>query len=70
MGTSVPAPKQVIREMAQSGFIVDVEYWLLVIDKRNLSAHTYNENLAEEVYAFAKEFYPQAILLLNKLKSL
>jgi nucleotidyltransferase substrate binding protein (TIGR01987 family) len=37
MGTSTSAPKQVIREMAQNGFIDDVEVWLKAIDQRNLS---------------------------------
>lgn len=32
MGTSNSAPKDVIREMAQSGYIDDVELWLKSID--------------------------------------
>lgn len=70
MGTSTAAPKQVIREMAQSGFIEDVEFWLKSIDQRNLSSHTYNQKLAEEVYAFAKSFLDPAKQLLIKLKGL
>ncbi len=63
MGTSTAAPKDVIREMAQSGYIKNVERWLLAIDMRNLSSHTYKEDLAERVYAFALGF-------LTELKSL
>lgn len=70
MGTSTAAPKQVIREMAQSGFIENVEFWLKSIDQRNLSSHTYNEKLAEEVYAFAESFLNPAKQLLLKLQSL
>ncbi len=69
MGTNSTAPKQVIREMAQNQFIDDMTFWLKAIDQRNLSAHTYKEALAEEVYAFAQSFLPQAHLLLVKLKS-
>jgi len=69
MGTSTSAPKQVIREMAQSGFIEDVESWLKSIDQRILSAHTYNEKLAEEVFAFAESFLNPAKQLLTKLQS-
>ncbi len=69
MGTSTTAPKQVVREMAQNGLIDDVAIWLTAIDKRNLSVHTYNEVLAEEVYAFARAFLPEAMRLLGRLRT-
>lgn len=56
MGTSTSAPKDVIREMAQSEYISNIELWLKAIDMRNLSSHTYKEDLAEIVYSFAKSF--------------
>ncbi|MEI6397481.1 MAG: HI0074 family nucleotidyltransferase substrate-binding subunit [Pseudomonadota bacterium] len=59
MGTSTTAPKGVVREMAQNGFINDVQKWLLSIDMRNLCSHTYNEELAERVYQFAVAFLPE-----------
>jgi nucleotidyltransferase substrate binding protein (TIGR01987 family) len=68
MGTHASAPKQVVREMAQNNYIDDVELWLKAIDQRNLTAHTYNADLAEEVYAFAKSFLPLAQSLKAKLK--
>lgn len=70
MGTSSTAPKQVIREMAQAKMIDDVSVWLKAIDQRNLSAHTYNEDTAEEVYSFAKTFAPLARKLLVNLKKI
>ena len=70
MGTSTTAPKQVIREMAQNGLIEDVDLWLESINQRNLSSHTYNEELAEQVYNFAKKFLPKALELLTKLNTL
>lgn len=69
MGTNTTAPKQVIREMAQNNLISDIDFWLNAIDQRNLSSHTYNEKLAEEVYSFATNFLPKAKDLLNKLES-
>lgn len=68
MGTSATAPKQVIREMAQSGLVDDVDFWLNSIDQRNLSSRTYNEKLAEEVFGFAKSFLEPAKNLLAKLR--
>ena len=69
MGTSATAPKQVVREMAQNGLIENVEFWLKSIDQRNLSSHTYNEKLAEEVYAFAESFLEPAKQLLTRLNA-
>jgi nucleotidyltransferase substrate binding protein (TIGR01987 family) len=67
MGTPT-APKQVVREMAQNQLIRDVEFWLKSIDQRNLSSHTYIDQLAEQVYEFAKEFLPKAKDLLKLLQ--
>jgi len=59
MGTSTTAPKDIVREMAQAGYISDITEWLKSIDMRNLSSHTYKEDLAELVYNFAKNFVPE-----------
>jgi nucleotidyltransferase substrate binding protein (TIGR01987 family) len=56
MGTISSSPKSVVREMAQDGLISNPAYWIEAIDHRNLSVHTYDEKLAKQVYAFAKEF--------------
>lgn len=67
MGTATTAPKDVIREMAQGGYIQDVDIWLKAIDMRNLSSHTYKEDLAELVYEFAQKFTPVLKALLDHL---
>lgn len=59
MGTTTTAPKDIVREMAQASYIQDVELWLKAVDMRNLSSHTYKEDLAEQVYGFAKQFFPE-----------
>lgn len=68
MGTKSTAPKEVIREMAQNSYVEDIQLWLLAIDKRNLSSHTYREEIAEEVYAFAKSFALEARKLARVLE--
>lgn len=67
MGTITASPKDVIREMAQSGYIDNVELWLISIDMRNLSSHTYKEDLAEQVYSFAQSFKPELVNFVNRL---
>lgn len=69
MGTSTAAPKQVVREMAQSHLIDDPSFWLEAIDQRNLSVHTYKEALADQVYEFARRFLPIANKLLENMQS-
>jgi len=68
MGTSSTAPKTVVREMAQNGMIDLVEPWIQAIDDRNLSSHTYNEKIADQVYDAAKAFYPLASELLKRME--
>ena len=68
MGTQTSAPKQVIREMAQNGSIDDVQLWFEALEKRNQSSHTYNEDLANEVFLFLKDFSKHFRFLLNNLK--
>lgn len=66
MGTASSAPKDVIREMAQNFYIENIDVWLKSIDMRNISSHTYKENLAELVYNFAKDFLPELNSLVEK----
>lgn len=67
MGTTTSAPKDVVREMGQSHYIEEVELWLKAIDMRNLSSHTYKEDLAEKVFSFAIGFLPELKKLESKL---
>jgi nucleotidyltransferase substrate binding protein (TIGR01987 family) len=53
-------PKNVFREAAKLGIVKDPEAWIKFIDARNLSSHTYNESLAEEVYSSALLLPPYA----------
>lgn len=70
MGTSAAAPKVIIREMAAQGLIFDVPLWLDFIEGRNLSSHSYHEEVAEKVYALAQRFLPEGLALLTRLRQL
>ncbi|MEZ4743658.1 MAG: nucleotidyltransferase substrate binding protein [Bdellovibrionota bacterium] len=67
MGTNATAPKTIIREMAQASLIDDPNLWFQFLEARNLSSHTYNEELAERVYAEAKNFLSYGQKLAKKL---
>ena len=53
-------PREVIKQAFQNQIISDGETWLDMLAKRNLLAHTYDENLAAEAYRLIKDqFAPQ-----------
>lgn len=70
MGSGSTAPKVVIREMAAQGLIADTDLWFDFLEARNLSSHTYKEDIAERVYAAAAGFFSHGNELLKKLKAL
>lgn len=63
-GVETGSPTQVIRAAAREGLLDDIEAWLSFLKSRNLTVHTYNKDVAEEVYAEGKKFpkYAKAIL--------
>ena len=67
MGSASGAPKTVIREMAQEGLIAEPKIWFSYLEARNLSSHTYQEELAEKVFDVAKESVPDLLALLDAL---
>ena len=44
------SPKSVIKEAYKIGLIQNGEKWLEMLDDRNLTSHTYDENVAKEIY--------------------
>ena len=68
-GVETASPNQVLRAAYKEKIILDLELWLTFLKKRNLSVHTYNEDVAEEVYETAKLLPAEIKKLLNNLKS-
>jgi nucleotidyltransferase substrate binding protein (TIGR01987 family) len=51
--------KQAVRVAFQAGLIVSAEEWMDAIRMRNLSSHTYNQQILQETVAFiAQIFFP------------
>lgn len=51
--------KGATREAFKNGLIPDGESWMDMIKSRNLSSHTYNQNIADELIAnILARFYP------------
>lgn len=49
-GVVTSFPKDTIREAFARGILENDPLWLRTIELRNLSSHTYNESLAEDIY--------------------
>lgn len=52
LGIEAMNPRDVFREALASGLIHDGNGWSEAQKKRNLTSHTYDEKLADEVYAY------------------
>lgn len=54
-GADVGSPREILQIAYKVGFISDSDSWLLMLKKRNLSVHVYNEEEAEELVSLIKE---------------
>jgi nucleotidyltransferase substrate binding protein (TIGR01987 family) len=53
----VNLPRSAFKEAFAAGLIFDGDAWIDMISDRNLTAHTYNEERAREIYARVREKY-------------
>ncbi len=61
--------KGVFREAAVRGLIDDPELWFKFIEKRNLTVHTYKEEVAIEVYDYMDEFRDEIVKLIPRIEA-
>ncbi|MEK7062787.1 MAG: HI0074 family nucleotidyltransferase substrate-binding subunit [Patescibacteria group bacterium] len=59
------SPKECLQESFKFGLVEDNPLWIKMIDDRNLTSHTYNEELADKIY----NNFPQYFNLLEDLKN-
>lgn len=53
----ISSPKKVLRTAFQEGYVVNGAAWIKALDDRNLTTHTYNEDLAKQVALDIIEIY-------------
>lgn len=64
------SPRSVIKECFQIGLIENAEQWLDMLDDRNLTSHTYDEEIAKEIYRnIITKYYNILTNTRNKIKS-
>jgi len=52
-------PKEIIQEAFAVGLINNESLWLQMLFDRNMTSHTYNEQLADEIYHRIKNYVPE-----------
>lgn len=65
-GIEANSPRSSIREGWKQGLISDAEEWLDMMEKRNLSPHTYDENVARDIYHEVRERYANLLEALDR----
>lgn len=68
-GTICVSPKTCLREAYKNGLIEYDTDWIRLTDDRNLTAHTYNEKVAKEIYAKLPKALELFNSFLNKVQS-
>ena len=64
------SPKPMIRAAASEGWIENVDAWLAFIEARNLTSHSYKQNIANQVFEAAKDFPVHVDKLIQHLRNI
>lgn len=64
-GKEVSSPRMAIKEGFKEKFFEDGDGWIKMLEDRNLTSHTYKQDLAKEIYGRIKN---QHYVLLKELK--
>ena len=56
-GFMVPSPRATLLQAFQCGYIQQGDVWLKALNDRNLTAHTYDDEVAKEVIADIQQTY-------------
>jgi nucleotidyltransferase substrate binding protein (TIGR01987 family) len=67
-GLASASPRSTIRQAADIDLIDDPKEWFGFLEQRNLTVHTYKEEIAQGVYRSAINFIPFVDRLLVKIK--
>jgi len=63
------SPKSCFKQAFKQGWIVKEESYAVMVQNRNLTTYTYNEELAEEIYNSLSNYLSLLESLLEKLNS-
>lgn len=67
-GLELNFPKEVIQQAFAVNLIANEEVWVNMLKDRNMTSHTYDEQLADEIYNRIKLYVPELHKLLDNIK--
>jgi nucleotidyltransferase substrate binding protein (TIGR01987 family) len=67
-GIQLNSPKEVFKHAFSSGLIKDEKIWLNMLQDRNLTSHTYNEDLSKDVFASLPLYLEEFLKLKEQIK--
>jgi len=62
-------PKEILKEAFTAGIISDENLWIYMLADRNMTSHTYDEKLADEIYKRIKNYVPAIKELIDTIDS-
>jgi nucleotidyltransferase substrate binding protein (TIGR01987 family) len=69
-GLELNYPKEIIKEAFASHLIDNEEIWIKMLKDRNMTSHTYDEKLVDEIYMRIRSYVLELRNLLQKLKEI
>ena len=63
-------PKEIIQEAFAVNLINNESIWIQMLRDRNMTSHTYDEKLADEIFSRIKLYVPELSNLLQKVKTI
>lgn len=67
-GITTGTPREAIQQAYQAHWIENEQIWVQMLRDRNQTSHTYDEALADEIYARIPSYYLAMLQVLEKLK--
>ena len=69
-GLDLNYPKEIIKEAFSVNLIDDEGLWIKMLRDRNMTSHTYNEKLADEIFSRIKLYVPELRNLLKNVEEI
>lgn len=69
-GREAASPRQVFRIAGETGLITDVAQWISFLEARNLTTHSYDREVADEVYGQIRDFAQATHVILDTVRQI
>ena len=67
LGAETGSPREILQLGYKMGFVDDSAVWLLMLKRRNLSVHIYNEDEVDEMIILIRDSFIPAFIVLEEV---